>query len=163
MQLKARPSVGTLTWYIVPALITIDMYISVVFTLPALLQPLCTQFGRTVAVAIVTLLACSCKLLHCGVPGCSCCILRCMYVLLLWWAAKLRHNTQNFQIISLQQPEPNSKMTSCQILLFSFYIILVLKSTCTSIWVTRSLLKRPAIATNLPFKNLELGLQYTVQ
>ena len=48
-------------------------YISVVFTLPALLQPLCTQFGLTVAFAFVTLLACSCKLLHCGVPGCSDC------------------------------------------------------------------------------------------
>ena len=49
------------------------------FTLPALLQPLCTQFGCTVAVAFVTLLACSCKLLHCGVPGCSDCSVAVVY------------------------------------------------------------------------------------
>ena len=53
------------------------------FTLPALpclLQPLCTQFGCTVAVPFVTLLACSCKLLHCGVPGCSDCSVAVVYL-----------------------------------------------------------------------------------
>ena len=44
-----------------------------------------------------------------------------------------------------------------------FLLILVLTSTCKSIWVTRSLLKMLAITTNLPFKNLELGIQHTVQ
>ena len=61
-----------------------NWYVSVVITLPALLQPWCTQFGCTVAVPIVTLLACSCKLLHCGVPECSnwaqLLYLKCMHV-----------------------------------------------------------------------------------
>ena len=57
-----------------------NWYISVVFTLPALLQPLCTQFGCTFAVAFVTLLAYSWKLLHCGVPGCSDCSVAVLYL-----------------------------------------------------------------------------------
>ena len=53
----------------------LQLIISVVFTMPALLQPICNRQvpGCTVAVSTVTLLVCSCKLLHCGVPGCSDC------------------------------------------------------------------------------------------
>ena len=45
---------------------------SVVFTFPALLPSLCTQTGPWLhhCMLLVTLLACSCKPLHCGVPGC---------------------------------------------------------------------------------------------
>ena len=58
--------VGTLTHGTRP---DCNWYVSVVFALPAF--ALCTQFICTVAVAFITLLPCSYKLLHCSVPGCS--------------------------------------------------------------------------------------------
>ena len=82
MQLKVRPCVGTLTRY-PPWLQLIRkccVYIACCCYSPCVHKqvPGCT-------VAIVTLLACSCKLLHCGVPGvvivAQLLYLKCMHVL----------------------------------------------------------------------------------
>ena len=59
------------------------------FTLPAVATGLVyTNRSLAALVVIVTLLACSCKVLHCGVPGCSDCssavVLKYMHVLALF-------------------------------------------------------------------------------